>query len=243
MEIRKYTLKMQTEKKLRFAFLSDMHDCDNFVLIDALEKISLDAVLVGGDFVHSTEKYKRGIEFLWLCAEKYPTFCSIGNHERKTDTDVAFLVSQSGAVLLDDRAQTFCGVHIGGLSSGYAFMEKQGHFEKTPAPNLEWLNKFSRLRGAKILLCHHPEYYPRYIKDKNIDLTLSGHAHGGQWRFFGRGVFAPGQGLFPKYTSGIYDGKFIVSRGLGNQTPYPRINNKEEIIVIDIVPKEKIDIL
>ena len=52
---------------------------------------------------------------------------------------------------------------------------------------------------------------------------------------FNMGVFAPGQGIFPKYTSGLYDGKLIVSRGLGNQTPYPRINNEEEIIVIDIV--------
>jgi predicted MPP superfamily phosphohydrolase len=114
-------------------------------------------------------------------------------------------------------------------------MEKQRHFDKTPAPNLEWLEKFSHLRGPKILLSHHPEYYPKYIKDLGIDLTLSGHAHGGQWRFFNRGVFAPGQGIFPKYTSGLYDGKLIVSRGLGNQTPYPRINNEEEIIVIDIV--------
>lgn len=242
MKISKYKFQMQVPKDLRFVFLSDLHDYDNSVLIDALEKLSSDAVLVGGDFVHSTEKYRRGIEFLHLSAEKYPTFCSVGNHERKTDIDVSRLVKESGAVLLDNRAESFLGVHIGGLSSGYAFMEKQGHFEKTPAPDIQWLEKFSRLRGAKILLCHHPEYYPRYIKGKDIDLTLSGHAHGGQWRFFGRGVFAPGQGLFPKYTSGIYDGKFIVSRGLGNQTPYPRINNKEEIIVIDIVPKEKIDI-
>lgn len=232
---------MQVPKDLRLAFLSDLHDCDNSALMGALEKISPDAVLVGGDFVHSTEKYRRGIEFLRLSSEKYPTFCSVGNHERKTDIDVSRLVKESGAVLLDNRAESFCGVHIGGLSSGYAFMEKQGHFEKTPAPDIQWLEKFSCLRGAKILLCHHPEYYPEYIKGKDIDLTLSGHAHGGQWRFFGRGVFAPGQGIFPKYTSGLYDGKFIVSRGLGNQTPYPRINNEEEIVSIDISPK-KIDI-
>jgi len=239
LKISRYSLKSAASGSLCFAFLSDLHDCDNRFLIDALEKISPDAVLVGGDFVHSTEKYERGIQFLTLCAAKYPTFCSIGNHERKTNIDVAFLTAKSGAILLDDRAEYFRGIHIGGLSSGYKHMEAQGHFEKTPAPNLEWLESFSNLRGAKILLCHHPEYYPRYIRDKNIDLTLSGHAHGGQWRFFGRGIFAPGQGILPKYTSGMHDGKFIVSRGLGNQTPFPRINNEEEIIVINIVPEEQ----
>ncbi len=239
MKISKYTLKIETAKSLRFAFLSDLHDCDNAVLIKTLKASAPDAVLVGGDFFHSTEKYERGIEFLKLCAAEYPTFCSLGNHERKSDIDVARLVKGSGAILLDDRAEDFEGIRLGGLSSGYKHMEVQGHFEKTPAPNLEWLEKFSHLRGTKILLSHHPEYYPRYIKDKNIDLTLSGHAHGGQWRFFGRGVFAPGQGIFPKYTSGIYDGKFIVSRGLGNQTSFPRINNEEEIIIIDLVPKEQ----
>jgi predicted MPP superfamily phosphohydrolase len=87
------------------------------------------------------------------------------------------------------------------------------------------------------LLSHHPEYYPKYIKELTIDLTLSGHAHGGQWCFFGRGVYAPGQGILPKYTHGMHDGKFIVSRGLSILNPIPRINNKPEIIVIQLEPQ------
>jgi predicted MPP superfamily phosphohydrolase len=86
----------------------------------------------------------------------------------------------------------------------------------------------------KILLCHHPEYYERYLKDKSIDLTVSGHAHGGQWRFFGKGVFAPGQGIFPRYTSGVYDGKLVVSRGLKPARIIPRFFNAPEVVIIDI---------
>ena len=239
MKVTEYTINAAVEKKLKFAFLSDLHDCENEILFETLNSCTPNAVLVGGDFVHSTDVYERGIEFLTFCAGKYPTFCSIGNHERKCDRDIAGMVQKSGAVLLDDRATRFEDINIGGLSSGYKHMEKQGHWEKTPEPNIAWLEKFAHLRGAKILLCHHPEYYPRYIKGKGIDLTLSGHAHGGQWRFFGRGVFAPGQGIFPKYTSGMYDVKFIVSRGLGNQTPFPRINNEEEIIMIKMLPNGK----
>jgi predicted MPP superfamily phosphohydrolase len=100
-------------------------------------------------------------------------------------------------------------------------------------PDLEFLEAFSRLSEPKVLLCHHPEYYEPYVKNLPIELTLSGHAHGGQWRFFGRGVYAPGQGLFPKYTSGIHDGRFIISRGLKRTLIPPRIFNPTEIVIID----------
>ncbi len=236
MEITRYNFNVDIKRKLIFAFLSDLHDADNEPIMDALAKISPDAVLVGGDFVHNTELYEKGIECLKRCAERYPTFCSLGNHEMKCDRDITAMVNKSGAVLLDNCATVFEGVNIGGLTSGYGKMSEQGHFDKSPAPDLAFLGSFSRLDGMKILLSHHPEYYPRYIKGKDIDLTLSGHAHGGQWRFFGRGVFAPNQGIFPKYTSGIYDGRFIVSRGIGSKTRIPRINNKEEILAITLSP-------
>jgi predicted MPP superfamily phosphohydrolase len=104
---------------------------------------------------------------------------------------------------------------------------------------MEFANSFAKESGYKILLSHHPEYYGKYLKDLDINLILSGHAHGGQWRLFGRGVFAPGQGLFPKYTSGMYDNKLIVSRGIGNQMLVPRINNSKEIIVLNFKGEEK----
>jgi predicted MPP superfamily phosphohydrolase len=69
-----------------------------------------------------------------------------------------------------------------------------------------------------------------------MDLIVCGHAHGGQWRLFGRGVYAPGQGLFPKYTSGVLDGVCVISRGLGNHTRVPRIFNPPELVLISLSP-------
>ncbi len=74
-----------------------------------------------------------------------------------------------------------------------------------------WLDRF----------CERPE--PR---------ILSGHVHGGQIRFFGRGVFGPGQGFFPKYHHGIYHGNLVVSAGCANTTPLPRLGNPCEVVVI-----------
>lgn len=99
----------------------------------------------------------------------------------------------------------------------------------------ERLRKFSALDGYKIIICHHPEYYPRCVKDLPVDLMLSGHAHGGQVRIFGQGLFSPGQGFFPKYTAGICDGRLAVSRGLANHSTLPRIFNPPEVVILNIV--------
>ena len=99
-------------------------------------------------------------------------------------------------------------------------------------PDIGWLEEFERQPGYRILLCHHPEYYPRFLKGRDIDLILSGHAHGGQWRIGRQGIFAPSQGLFPRLTEGVHDGRLVISRGLANRTPVPRLNNPPEIVYI-----------
>lgn len=122
-------------------------------------------------------------------------------------------------------------------------------------PRTGWLEEFMNQPGYRILLCHHPEYRDRYLRklsaqsddrgvpsagrndqaeNLDIDLILSGHAHGGQIRLFNRGLFAPGQGLLPRYTSGIH-GNMIISRGLTNTVPYiPRLFNPPEIVYVRI---------
>lgn len=94
-----------------------------------------------------------------------------------------------------------------------------------------------------VLLAHFPEKIDFYRSFGKFDLVLSGHAHGGQWRLppFMNGLYAPGQGLFPKYAGGRYDfddTTFIVSRGLSRTIErIPRIFNNPELVVIDILPE------
>ena len=227
-EITKYTFYADIPEDVKFIFVSDLHECEVEPILDAIRSAKPHAVLIGGDLVHDSSNYKNGLEFLSLACEICPNFVSLGNHEHKYGENIGNEITKRGAVLLDNRSTCFGGIHIGGLSS---------RLHNSEIPDTEWLYDFTKLDGFKILLSHRPEYYEKYLKEFQIDLTISGHAHGGQWRFFGRGMYAPGQGILPKYTSGLHEGRFIVCRGLGNPHLVPRINNSPEIITLDIKAK------
>ena len=82
--------------------------------------------------------------------------------------------------------------------------------------------------------------FDTYVENK-VNLIFSGHAHGGQFRIpFIGGVVAPNQGVFPKYDAGIYskgDTNMVVSRGVGNSIIPFRINNRPEVILIELTTK------
>ena len=154
-----FNIKADVEENITFAFVSDLHDRTNEPMLKIFEDNCIDAVLVGGDFVHNGKKYERGLEFLKLSSERYPTFVEIGNHETKSGLDMVRLVKKSGATLLDDTFTEYKGVIIGGLTTGFGFGQKQSAFMRTPEPHLGWLKEFQAQKGYRILLNHHPEYY------------------------------------------------------------------------------------
>ena len=240
-------------KNTKIALVSDLHGSSCEDVIDALKANAPDIITVTGDLTSRLDceegkippndygeaiSHKNAFKLLKESASVAPTFYSLGNHElcghkyrenhgrQCLDLNIQ-LIRESGAVLLDDAYEDLGDFRIGGLTSG--------HTNPDLVPKTSWLDEFERSDKYRILLCHHPEYYPAYLKNRNIDLILSGHAHGGQFRFFGRGVFAPGQGILPKYTSGAHDGRFVISRGLCNTAkPIPRLFNPTEVVFINV---------
>ena len=100
-----------------------------------------------------------------------------------------------------------------------------------------------------ILLIHRPEYLDVYSQ-YDFNLVLAGHTHGGMWRIPGllNGLYAnsfyeqsPNRGLFPSLAGGQYEQNgttMIVSRGLAREsTRVPRIYNRPELVIIDLMPK------
>lgn len=218
------------ERSLRFAVAADLHSTAYDDVLEDL--VSCDAVLIPGDLV-DRHRRNNGFAFRFLreVPARVPVFYSVGNHElkyrRKDEWDAA--VRESGAVLLDNEFTAFGGMFLGGLSSAFC------------APDTEFLSRFEAQPGYRLLLCHHPEVWRDYVNGRDIDLTLCGHAHGGQIRLGSRGAYAPGQGLFPKMTGGLYgNGRMLLSRGMTNSAKprVPRWGNPCELIILRL-EKEK----
>ena len=233
------------EKKLTFALVSDLHGQDPRDVLEILKEERPDHILLAGDIFEclngeKDEKYENGLALLCGASEIAPTIYCTGNHEdggvrswqgkwKHTVKERSYHsicrkdIEKSGVIWLEDNFVLKNGIAFGGLMSGVI---NQGG-----EPNTRWLDEFCRVDAPKVLICHHPEYYEKYLKNRNIDLIVSGHAHGGQWRFFGRGVFAPGQGIFPKYTKGLHGGNLVISTGL-KKGSIPRFFNPTEVVFI-----------
>lgn len=241
---------------LRIALLADLHDREFGCIIDSLKAHKPEIICIAGDVVHRVDTNTDGLvihqmryvlPLLKGCAEIAPTFMSLGNHEwTLCDEDIA-VIEETGVTILDNSFVQYKDVVIGGLSSAgvTAYREYRnnkserypdwdyGDRPDTTEPDVSWLDAMCEQDGYKILLCHHPEYRDRYLRDMPLDLIVSGHAHGGQIRLFGIGLFAPGQGILPKYTSGIHR-NMIISKGLANTAgTIPRLFNPREVVYIE----------
>ncbi len=217
-------------KPLTFALVCDLHDGEYASVMDVLAKA--DAILVVGDLVNRhTGGYQNALRFLRDAPDVAPVFYATGNHERRLRGRESYWaqVRESRVTVLDNRFERFEGIVLGGLSSA------PGGAADTP-----FLADMARQAGFRLLMCHHPEYFARCIRAYPIDLTVSGHAHGGQVRILGRGLYAPGQGLFPKLTSGFYEGgRLYVSRGMTNSARAPRLNNPCELTLLHLTPEKE----
>lgn len=239
---RYYLQSNKLDRRLRIALAADLHGMHEDEVLTILKKETPDLILIPGDLMDDValaDPASSGYAFLEECVKIAPTFYSFGNHEigcyhkgkpwsKPTPVELADAIyeqiAKTGAILLDNTCTMLEDLRICGLRSGLD--------GKQNAPDEKALASFAHGDAFCILLCHHPEYFIPHVKNTDIDLTVCGHAHGGQWRFFGRGVFAPGQGIFPKYTSGVLEGRCVISRGIGNHTHYPRIFNRPEVVMI-----------
>ena len=212
-------------------------------LLEQLRALSPDLIVFPGDTLNNTAKYglnecfnQAGTALLTGCTSVAPVFCSIGNHEFGMSPENRKELESRGVHVLDNETVCWNGFCIGGLTSAYQKVKFE--YDTPPVPDTQVLNRFPPDGRYRILLCHHPEYWPRYVVGHGVDLTIAGHAHGGQWRLFGRGIFAPGQGFLPKYTSGIHTAstgeKLVISRGMTNTAKIPRFFNPQELLMLHL---------
>lgn len=229
--IREYTINTGGRLRLTAAFISDIHERHSDRLIALIREIKPDVIFIGGDLIEAKTPRRRGVvsgsvnayRFLKEAVSIAPVYYGLGNHEKYVSDEKKRRAVDTGAILLENTYRSV------------AFGDKKFIIGAVaPAEKTAWLSLFSDEIGYKILICHEPERYIDQLMHINADLVLSGHAHGGQWRFFGHGIYSPGQGILPKYTRGIY-GRMLVSAGAANHTPVPRIFNPTEVVKINFI--------
>lgn len=241
---------------VRIAHVSDLHACaygeDQRELLEAIENQMPDLVLMTGDMFDGAQPLDQTVVFLRGLQGKYPCYYVTGNNEYERGkaglTEIMAILKDCGVVCLRGEMTEIeingTPLNICGVDDPSAWKGGKNAFGSADPSHEEQAARVAALAQNgryTILLAHRPEKFDDYCQ-MGFDLVLSGHAHGGQWRIPGlqNGLYAPGQGLFPKYTGGKYEQNgavMIVSRGLAKETTaIPRFNNNPELVIIDLLP-------
>lgn len=227
--------------------ISDLHDAqigeNNEKLIAMTAETEPDCIVLTGDFVDSSRFHpERSLSVAESLVKIAPVYYVSGNHEAiLSDADYQALTDGLRAlgvcVLEDESAELTRGgqsIRLIGLTDiGFhpGTLEEKKDALRTALSALLPEDEFS------VTLAHRPELMDVYT-ECGAPLVLSGHAHGGQIRLPGiGGLIAPGQGLFPKYTEGKYEENgttLVVSRGVGNSVLPLRVNDRPQIVVVQL---------
>lgn len=227
--------------------LSDLHNTgfgvDQRDLLRKIDEADPDIIVITGDLIDSyVTNVAVAMRLVEGAIEIAPVYYVGGNHESRLEDPHTFFdeLEAVGVTVLHDRSIALTrgnsSIDLLGLSEADLGLAYEGTSDLR-----ETLRRLTeKTTSFTILLSHHPEWL-NVIADTPIDLVFSGHAHGGQVRipFLMKGLIAPDQGLFPKYTSGMYRDRNtteIVSRGLGNSILPFRVFNRPEIVVVTLNP-------
>lgn len=234
----------------RIAHVSDLHNAemgkDNEKLLDMLRETEPDIIAITGDIIDSRNtNIDIALQFTKAAMEIAPCYYVTGNHEARISKydELKAGMEAAGVVVLEDEKTkisleggeiTLIGVNDPSYQTDYLFGDAEAVMQSK-------LHEITNEEDTyTILLSHRPELFEVYTESK-VDLVLSGHAHGGQFRLpFVGGLVAPNQGLFPEYDAGLYteeNTNMIVSKGIGNSILPFRFNNRPEVILIDLYSK------
>lgn len=228
--------------------ISDLHNAsfgkDNAKLTEMISQADPDIIVFTGDIFDSRHTdVNVSVSLVKKCTEIADCYYVTGNHEYRCPEALEQFIDGASTAdnfyWLDDSSLK--------LKRGESYITLMGVNDPTSNFNpdepadideimTESLNNIvTESDGYSILLSHRPEFAEVY-GSFDIDLVLTGHAHGGQIRLpFIGGLIAPGQGYFPKWTSGVYDistTSLVVSRGLGNSIFPFRIGNRPEVVTL-----------
>ena len=248
--VKTYTLesdKIAENSAIKIILIADLHSTifgeKQKSLIEKITEQKPDVIVWVGDIVDDvvpilgTQLLLSGIHSI------APIYYVTGNHEywSRNIQSIRSELESYGVIILSDRYEkiTINGneVIIAGIEDPDKKFFEMYEYDQTASMKAAF-SELDEIPVYKILLAHRPENIAHY-KNYSFDLIVSGHTHGGQVRIplIMNGLYAPHQGLFPKYAGGLYKHgtlNHIISRGLSVNPKLPRIFNPPELVVIII---------
>lgn len=221
--------------------LSDLHGAefgeDGIGLVEKVKELEPDIIALTGDFVTDEGDLaaveKLAARLVKLC----PVYFVSGNHEFGSGLAVKVrnILERAGVKYLSNEYLTINRgddeILLGGVEDPLAYADMLSPDELAQKMNDAAPDAFKILLG-------HRNYWMTEYPELPVDLIFCGHAHGGLIRIPGvGGLIGTDRRLFPDFDAGEYNnGRYtlIVSRGLGNSVPIPRIFNRPEIVCVEL---------
>lgn len=221
--------------------LSDLHGAefgeDGMELVDKVGSLEPDMIALTGDFVTDEGDLaaveKLAARLVKLC----PVYFVSGNHEFGSGLAVKVrnILERAGVKYLSNEYLTISrgedGILLGGVEDPLAYADMLSPDELAQKMNDAAPDAFKILLG-------HRNYWMTEYPELPVDLIFCGHAHGGLIRIPGvGGLIGTDRRLFPDFDAGQFNnGRYtlIVSRGLGNSVPIPRVFNRPEIVCVEL---------
>ena len=187
-----------------------------------------DIFLLTGDYVSHEREYIAPVAAeLGKLKSKYGTYACLGNHDHWTDADlVTHLFRGEGINMLINE-----GLRIEARGASFWLAGVDDYMvSKTDVPAAM---KGSYPDELKLLLAHNPIIFREAVRI-GIDLTLSGHTHGGQVK-----MRDDSKRLFPqrKLKAGLYyrkNSQIYITRGIGTVVLPVRYQCPPEISLLEL---------
>ncbi|MDL4839750.1 metallophosphoesterase [Aquibacillus rhizosphaerae] len=238
-DIKLHSEKIAKNSELTILQLTDIHNKvfgdNNEKLINTIKEVNADLIVITGDLMDRRTEDLSDVFHLVdeITKVNSNVYFVSGNHEWENlyreelfnglqERNVKLLDNLHMEVTADEVTVNIVGV--GDYSTNH--------------DNLELATTNLNKDLYTIILSHSPDMIEEY-NHTSVDLTLSGHTHGGQVRFpFIGALVAPDQGFFPTLDKGLYelsDNQFLyIDSGLGTSMLPIRFLNQSQLSVITI---------
>lgn len=221
--------------------LSDLHGAefgeDGMELVEKVKELEPDIIALTGDFVTDEGDLAAVKKLAGRLTELCPVYFVSGNHEFGSGLAVKVrnILERAGVKYLSNEYLTINRgedeILLGGVEDPLAYADMLSPDELAQKMNDAAPDAFKILLG-------HRNYWMTEYPELPVDLIFCGHAHGGLIRIPGvGGLIGTDRRLFPDFDAGQFNnGRYtlIVSRGLGNSVPIPRIFNRPEIVCVEL---------